>query len=161
MKTNDHFDITFLGSGSAFYVGSRLGENWQSNVLITSPSGRRGRRRCVYLAFACRLYRRPGVADSVITAAVARCMLSLCERETIVDLDLRHFHAGVACRLGSCVMVERLPSRNRVSNRCSIRVADFRNPVLEIPQVFVVLDRRHFNLITAVVFDFRFHRFPQ
>jgi ribonuclease BN (tRNA processing enzyme) len=41
MKTKDHFDITFLGSGSAFYVGSRLGENWQSNVLITSPSGRR------------------------------------------------------------------------------------------------------------------------
>ena len=41
MKTNDNFEVTFLGSGSAFYVGAHLGENWQSNVLIKSPSGRR------------------------------------------------------------------------------------------------------------------------
>lgn len=41
MKTNGEFLMTFLGSGSAFYVGDQLGENWQSNVLIQSPSGRR------------------------------------------------------------------------------------------------------------------------
>lgn len=35
------FQLTFLGSGSAFYIGDRLGENWQSNVLIEAPSGRR------------------------------------------------------------------------------------------------------------------------
>jgi ribonuclease BN (tRNA processing enzyme) len=41
MKTTGNFVITFLGSGSAFYTGAHLGENWQSNVLITAPSGRR------------------------------------------------------------------------------------------------------------------------
>lgn len=35
------FTLTFLGSGSAFYVGEHTGENWQSNVLIEAPSGRR------------------------------------------------------------------------------------------------------------------------
>lgn len=41
MKTGQHFQLTFLGSGSAFYIGARPGENWQSNVLIQAPSGRR------------------------------------------------------------------------------------------------------------------------
>jgi ribonuclease BN (tRNA processing enzyme) len=41
MKTINEFKITFLGSGSAFYIGSQPGENWQSNVLIEAPSGRR------------------------------------------------------------------------------------------------------------------------
>jgi ribonuclease BN (tRNA processing enzyme) len=41
MKANLDFRMTFLGSGSAFYVGEQLGENWQSNVLIEAPSGRR------------------------------------------------------------------------------------------------------------------------
>jgi ribonuclease BN (tRNA processing enzyme) len=41
MKTGADFQLTFLGSGSAFYVGECIGENWQSNVLIEAPSGRR------------------------------------------------------------------------------------------------------------------------
>ncbi len=41
MTTADGFTLTFLGSGSAFYIGARPGENWQSNVLIQAPSGRR------------------------------------------------------------------------------------------------------------------------
>lgn len=41
MKTAANFELTFLGSGSAFYIGEHPGENWQSNVLIESPSGRR------------------------------------------------------------------------------------------------------------------------
>ena len=41
MKMNSEFKLTFLGSGSAFYTGEYLGENWQSNILIESPSGRR------------------------------------------------------------------------------------------------------------------------
>ena len=39
--TTAGFQLTFLGSGSAFYIGDRLGENWQSNLLIEAPSGRR------------------------------------------------------------------------------------------------------------------------
>lgn len=34
------WEILFLGSGSAFYTGASVGENWQSNVLIKAPSGR-------------------------------------------------------------------------------------------------------------------------
>ena len=41
MNTISNFELTFLGSGSAFYVGDSPGENWQSNVLIEAPSGRR------------------------------------------------------------------------------------------------------------------------
>lgn len=41
MNTAEGFAITFLGSGSAFYIGAEPGENWQSNVLIQAPSGRR------------------------------------------------------------------------------------------------------------------------
>lgn len=41
MNAANHFELTFLGSGSAFYIGSHAGENWQSNVLIRSPAGRR------------------------------------------------------------------------------------------------------------------------
>lgn len=41
MNIKDGFSLTFLGSGSAFYVGAKPGENWQSNVLVQAPSGRR------------------------------------------------------------------------------------------------------------------------
>lgn len=41
MKSPEHFTLTFLGSGSAFYTGAFPGENWQSNVLIESPTGKR------------------------------------------------------------------------------------------------------------------------
>jgi len=41
MNITDGFSLTFLGSGSAFYIGAKPGENWQSNVLIQAPSGRR------------------------------------------------------------------------------------------------------------------------
>lgn len=41
MTSKTDFQLTFLGSGSAFYVGEHVGENWQSNLLIESPSGRR------------------------------------------------------------------------------------------------------------------------
>ena len=41
MNEMSNFQLTFLGSGSAFYLGEQPGENWQSNVLIEAPSGRR------------------------------------------------------------------------------------------------------------------------
>jgi ribonuclease BN (tRNA processing enzyme) len=41
MGASSAYQLTFLGSGSAFYLGDHVGENWQSNVLIQSPSGRR------------------------------------------------------------------------------------------------------------------------
>lgn len=41
MAQQDGFSLTFLGSGCAFYFGECIGENWQSNLLIQSPSGRR------------------------------------------------------------------------------------------------------------------------
>lgn len=41
MNISGGFSLTFLGSGSAFYIGAKPSENWQSNVLIEAPSGRR------------------------------------------------------------------------------------------------------------------------